>query len=69
MRNEDGVYVFDNLVRPDEEIVGTTRPVRVKVPSFSASNAKGDLRPVENFDEVTKIANECGSHFRKIFQP
>jgi len=65
MRIEDQSVIFDNLVRPSEDLVGDTKPVRAKVPEFSAPNAKGMLREVADFQEVGKIGLATGQSFRQ----
>ena len=67
MQIQGDLIVFDNLVRPSEEIVGATRPVQAKVPTFSAANAKGDLREVKDFQDVGAIAHEAGKIFGSVF--
>jgi len=67
MRREGDLVIFDNLVRPSEELVGETKPVRARVPRFTAPNAKGELREVANFEEVGQIAKAAGKSFRRAF--
>ncbi len=67
MEIKDDLIVFNNLVRPSDDIVGETRPVKAKVPKFSAPNAEGNLRAVKDFREVGTIAREAGEKFSSVF--
>ncbi len=61
------LIVFNNLVRPSDEIVGETKPVMAKARKFSAPNAEGNLRAVKDFREVGTIAREAGEKFSSVF--
>ena len=52
---ENGVIIFEHLSQPDNAMVGETVPVKVKVPQFSSSNARGETRKIEGSDELMQL--------------
>jgi hypothetical protein len=55
--------ILDVLRVPSTEVLGQTKPLSVATP-FCSSNAKGDLKSVDNFEEIEKMATESAANFK-----
>jgi hypothetical protein len=54
---------LDVLRVQSTDVLGQTKPLSVATP-FCSSNAKGDLKSVDNFEEIAKIAAESAANFK-----
>ena len=47
------------------EVLGQTKPLSVSVPApFCLSNAKGDLKTVDSWSEIAKMAADSATSFK-----
>jgi len=66
---QDSIY-FDNLVRPDPDMVGKTKHLVAIIPAetaFVATNAPGKFREVENFIAAETLGKETADSVKNIF--
>jgi len=55
--------VLDVLRVASPDVLGQSKPLSVATP-FCSSNAKGDLKRVDNFAHIEKIAAESAANFK-----
>ncbi|VAX06114.1 hypothetical protein MNBD_GAMMA26-925 [hydrothermal vent metagenome] len=69
MRIEDDVIYFDNLVRPDRDMVGETKPVtaRVVTDPFQAANAPGDFREIDGIEGAAVLGGLAATRLKELF--
>lgn len=69
MAAAEEIIVFDNLVRPTNDLVGDYRAISAKAPEpFVASNAPGMPADIgEDLASVGKIASHSARVFREVF--
>jgi hypothetical protein len=68
--NEQDVIVFDNLFRPTGNVVGELQPVKAVRPTtepFVSPNAAGDIREVNELDDIKKCASHSGTNLKAAF--
>ncbi len=59
--------VFDVLRVASPDVLGQTKPLSVATP-FCCNNAKDDLKKVDSFKEIERIAAESAANFKKYIR-
>ncbi len=67
MRIEGNVIAFENLSRPDTDVVGEVKEVKAKTTKgFSASNAPGEFAE-NDLDGANKSGKACAARSKVFF--
>lgn len=67
MKILEGEILFEHLAQPSRSVIGERDPIKAKTPSFVSSNAKGDVRSVENLTEVENLGKVAASRLKTLF--
>lgn len=65
---KDGIVVFENLARRDDDLVGQTKNVKIRLEPFVNPNAPGDFHDnnsesLEAFHAIGKSIGDYSKHF------